>query len=321
MGPFIFFLLLFAALTVGAIWVGHVLGRRDSAPTARDVGTEQEDFFWGAYRLLVGERHLGLRILKNQFAVSKTSRVSDLLSLAKSGAADAEIVRLVLSHGDEGEAALIQALAAAKDGDIGAAHELARILRGWDRWHTTKLEAFMWEPVLLDGEEKILRFPPEDSVREYEKGLDCFNRQNFEKGLPYLRAAAEKGHAEAAFELGCYLEKSGAKEDGLSWLEFAAIRKSVNARLTLGSRMRDPEAAAQWLDPLGGLCPYDAGCEIGDHFMEKGDLQQAEIWYRRSHENRTDQLNGDAEIGLARALRLQGRSEETDEEATRGTAR
>jgi hypothetical protein len=151
-------------------------------------------------------------------------------------------------------------------------------------------------------------------ARWYQAGREPVGTDPAE-AVKWLRKAAEQDNAEAAYELGvAYLDGNGVERNATNarlWLERAAARGLLRARVALRDMARDAEGAA--IDPIAALrnsenSPFYQAATAGDanaqyelglmFFNGEGvarDYKQALYWLRRSAE----QQNVNAQLFLA----------------------
>ena len=144
--------------------------------------------------------------------------------------------------------------------------------------------------------------------RAYMKGLEAKKEHRDDEALKYFRIAAEKGHAEAQFELGQYYEKENEEEneeafltnmEAARWYLKAAVQGHTEAQYRLGKHYLNGveagrEEAARWFLLAAADGHKDAQYELGRCFLDgKGipkDLDAAE----KSFETAAKQGNTDA---------------------------
>lgn len=72
----------------------------------------------------------------------------------------------------------------------------------------------------------------------YRRGLDLYEKKQYDKALPFISEAAEAGHTDGMSVLGTmYLFGRGVQEDGVkaeAWLKRAARSGQVDAQSILG---------------------------------------------------------------------------------------
>jgi hypothetical protein len=116
---------------------------------------------------------------------------------------------------------------------------------------------------------------------------------------PWLRQAAEAGHAAAAFELGRHLEFTGRADEALPWFRRAATGGDVFGANTMGIRLRQQgrnDAALPWLE---------AAIEGGDAMAAHTMARILEDWGRADEALRWERFS--AELGDVRAAYDLGR--------------
>ena len=116
------------------------------------------------------------------------------------------------------------------------------------------------EDPYLSGKPRFKEKPdkPEDP---YLSGKRCFEEKKYEEAVKYFRKAAERGHADAQYQLGmCYEFGFGVEKDlseAVKWFRKAAERGHADAQYQLG------------------MC-YDCGRGV------KKDLNEAVKWFRKA---------------------------------------
>ena len=140
---------------------------------------------------------------------------------------------------------------------------------------------------------------PETPEQLYQRGLTCFEAEDYDEAVKCYRKAAAHGHADAQFCLGyCYTNGQGVSQDYVEaayWYRKAAAQENTNAQTNLGhcyeygqGVSQDYVEAAKWYRKaaeLGnvlaqynlGVC-YEFGQGVGQDYVE------AAKWYRKAAE-------------------------------------
>lgn len=142
--------------------------------------------------------------------------------------------------------------------------------------------------------ERAVRLAPNDAVALKAFGFVASARRDFAAALAaYRRALARDPEAWGVMiNVGDVLEIAGDAAQALPYFE-AAHAAMARAYATQAARVQP------WLAPLG--------VAIGDRYRGRGDLRDAETWYRRALDDAP--LNPDATARLAGLLRATGRAE------------
>ncbi|MEI6846738.1 MAG: tetratricopeptide repeat protein [Chlorobiaceae bacterium] len=107
-----------------------------------------------------------------------------------------------------------------------------------------------------------------------------FYRVNHSDPLPEIMGKAEKGDADAQYNLGlAYKKGEGVKQDyaaALKWLKLAAVQKNAKAAYILGEMYQDGkgvkqdyEMAVKWFEEACDNGSSD-GCKIYQHMRSVG---------------------------------------------------
>lgn len=139
------------------------------------------------------------------------------------------------------------------------------------------------------------------SGASYVRGMELRDKSRMDEALPHMRSAAERGHAEAQFELGYwYLSGRGVEEDpreAAKWIGRAAEQGQVDALIYnwqlhyYGKGVRkDDRKAFQWLqravavDEDNAVLSYYLGLFYYEGIATDANPEEAAIWFKEAAE-------------------------------------
>ena len=120
------------------------------------------------------------------------------------------------------------------------------------------------------------------------------------EALRLCRAAAEQGHVQAQFALGCLLaDFQGKRAEAIGWWRKAAEKGDVGSQFNLGNAYRlgngverDAAEAAKWYRKAAEqghpYAQFSLGLALSNGDGVKKDLAEAIAWYRKSAEGGAD---------------------------------
>lgn len=141
-------------------------------------------------------------------------------------------------------------------------------------------------------------------------GLEAFRTGDYQTAFREWKAAAEKGHADAQFDLGVLYSKGlGVRHDmteAVAWYRSAAEKGNVQAAFSLGQLYsrgwgvpRDEADAMRWFEMANSseadLQQVTGWMQVAGYGMDQ-DYVQAAYWYRQA----ADHGHAEAQFNLAR---------------------
>jgi TPR repeat protein len=138
-------------------------------------------------------------------------------------------------------------------------------------------------------------------ITEYEKGQKAYQSENFSEAFKWYDLSAQKGNADAMFELGnLYYDGLGAPQDdtkAYNWYKRAAEMGQTDAMLTIGYWYAngihvelDYKQTEKWYLKAANLNNAKAMRYLGNLYYhgEEGiekDLAKAKIWFTKAAEH------------------------------------
>lgn len=137
----------------------------------------------------------------------------------------------------------------------------------------------------------------------YKDGKALYDKKDYAKAVPKLKAAAEKGHKKAQYRIGlCYDKGKGVKEDdqeAVKWYAKSAAQNYAKAQYQLGKCYKDGEGveknrqkAIELFTKAAKQDNADAQYQLGKAYMKgKGvaaDEKQARMWLKKAVNNEKD---------------------------------
>ena len=137
----------------------------------------------------------------------------------------------------------------------------------------------------------------------YKEGKTLYDKKDYAKAVPKLKAAAEKGHKKAQYRLGlCYDKGKGVKEDdqmAVKWYAKSAAQNYAKAQYQLGKCYKDGEGveknrqkAVELFTKAAKQDHGEAQYQLGKAYLKgKGvaaDEKKAKMWLKKAVSNEKD---------------------------------
>ena len=178
-------------------------------------------------------------------------------------------------------------------------------------WKLLNITIRDWS-LMTDLESAPPATPSNDDVSDaYEKGVDAFNRGDFETAFDSLSPGAVQGDPKSQYHIGLmYRQGNGvlqSAEEAANWFRRAAAQGHVTAQTNLGVMYRDGEGVS--VDKHEAMYWYTLAAEQGDPFSQtelgifyrvgivvEKDIDQAVHWFTLAAEQ--DYVYAQNQLGL-----------------------
>ena len=146
---------------------------------------------------------------------------------------------------------------------------------------------------------ETLQNETELAEKQYELGIECFNKQEYSKAVEHFRKASEQGNADAQCWLGvCYYNGYGVTKsytEAVKWIHKAAEQGNADAQYSLGlcyysgdGVTQNKTKAVKWIQKAAEQGNADAQYSLGVCYYNGDGVSQnykeAVKWYRKSAE-------------------------------------
>jgi TPR repeat protein len=122
----------------------------------------------------------------------------------------------------------------------------------------------------------------------YQRGLEAYERGDYDAALHEWRPLADQGLAEAQYGIGeMYYFGEGVQEDELKaekWARKAAEQGVARAQYLLVRIIDDEVEADEWLRKAAANGAPEAQYGLGANYWHREEYTEAMYWYRKAAE-------------------------------------